>query len=376
MFKSPVALATLCIISAIGASAQTPASQPIQPPPPAGISMPPVQRELKIDALDQADRRPWTAFREPGRFTIGRWENGYYVTWRSFLNGEKFPEVRQFDSDGKLLREFPVEVGTHATVLSVSATKSGTVLVTGQASQRSPGEGFKLAGNGWHGDFLLIAERGGPIRRIMLGDYTASEVCSNDDKTYWMVAWNNAHRTPILRQIDGDGVLLNAVVDPPNAVNLFLLHHTTALRCTDRRIGLYYSGTWYEYDIAEKDLKHWTLRTYRLRPTGVTFSEAGEVYFSIDEPEAQRANPLSAVLQVASLPARRKPTTLYTALLRLNKDPQKQIAHLEFVSNTLGVWNKDGTASGFTRLVGVDGDELVYMEDGLEGRRLAWGRPQ
>jgi len=277
------------------------------------------------------------------------WDKGYLIThaWDMTLEvNPRKPGVVLYGKDGGVAREAVVWIdgARSVSVADAAVSRSGKLVVAGGAT----GPDGAIAN--------FIAEIGADdhVKRVIrTTPFMPVYVCASDDGTVWsygverddhLVSVQNSLR---LRQYSFKKGQLRAMLDTTSLNQGWLLERGVypgqiSLRCNSKTVVLYNAGTG---DLLEFDLQTNALKATKIPPlvsgqngvfvTGFALTESGEIFASLNDRS-------------------KKPFLSGLFRLSVNSTPGAKWVP---VTGTLGPYLK---GSPIERLIGADGDDLVY----------------
>lgn len=304
------------------------------------------------------------ALRDPG---FQDWNNGYLVT-RAF-EGTPYvspsrPALRLYDRSGRLVREIIVwfEDAVRVSLADAVVTPDGKVIVSGGMSNSV----------GAVSNFIAEVDGAGRIARMIRTEpFVARHVCAGDDGTVWSYGFDRnvpeaGASTFLLRQYSFDKGPLRSMLDRasldfavwrlvdgnyPGEVRLF---------CAPGKVGLlnWKSQQYFEFDVLTAALKsvriapllapQETNDPHPQRITGSAMTQTGDVFVSLTIHIEKAAPPTWGVYKL--------------------RYQQTSGATWIPVAGSVGT-----QAAGMRpRVLGADGNDLVYMRDMTLGTSAFW----
>jgi hypothetical protein len=285
-------------------------------------------------------------FAAGNRWPFKHWDNGYLIAW-DHESSPSVPSVVLFDSDGRLVREvvvwFPEAV--RVNVSDAVITKSGRLLVSGAAAN----------GKGAIADFIAGFDSSGKMTQtIRTSPFVAINMCAPDDNSIWAYGWDRAAegtgRYSMLREYSFEKGLQNALLDRSTMPTDYLIRGqvpgSVGLRCSASKLALYVAqtGELIEHDVASpKSLvrNRMPKLSDSVQVTGYTLTESGDFLASMKD--TSKSPPAHGLF----------------GLRRAGEQPSGWVPVLDTLS-------QQSTETPEAKIVGSDGDDVVYLSVGTE----------
>jgi hypothetical protein len=296
------------------------------------------------------------------------WENGYLVAWGMYRSIEGSPSkaaVYVYNKDGQIVREAVVWLDGAAS-LDVSHAvvgPSGRLVVSGGV--QSPSGAITT----------YIAEIGKDdhiSRAIRVAPYSAWRLCAAEDGTVWTYGMDRDNRLAgipnslRIRQFSFEKGQLRAMLDistlNPVGWELPLGYggDDFSFRCNAKTVVLYNSNSG---DLVEVEAKTGIMKITKVAElpsldnkefyiNGFALTESGEMFASYVD-------------------RRQKPVT--SGLFHLVRDRSNSTAKWVAVEGTVGRYVTGSNDALIQRLLGADGDDLVYTKHVMDGK-LYWSK--
>jgi hypothetical protein len=294
---------------------------------------------------------------------VSRWENGYLISYLFNGRGEansSSPAVEVYGKGGEFVRQAVVSFDGAKLVTMSAATMSRT--------QNLFVSGASVSDQGAIASFIAEIGADDRIRRVVrTNPFSPRLVCAMEDGTVWSYGFerddhfNAAPNAPRLRHFSFDKGQLQALLDTSVlndnwSLDLGRYPGEVSLRCNSKTIVLYNGQTG---DLIEVDSATGKLKATKLTPlppppnfamNGFVLTESGDLFASFkDRSHSPKAPPLSG-------------------LFRLDRGATNGASWVP-LEETVGPYLHGGPIE---RLIGADGDDLVYST--LKDGRLYWSK--
>lgn len=294
---------------------------------------------------------------------VSRWENGYLITY--LFNGRREesssnPAVEVYGKSGELVRRAVVSFDGAKLVTISAATMSG--------SRNLFVSGASVSEQGAIASFIAEIGADDRIKRVVrTNPFSPRLVCAMEDGTVWSYGFerdehfNAAPSAPRLRHFSFDKGQLQALLDTSVlndnwSLDLGRYPGEVSLRCNSKKVVLYngQTGDLIEVDPATSELKVTKLTPLPPPPNfamnGFVLTDSGDLFASFkDRSRSPKTPPLSG-------------------LFHLDRGGPNSTSWVP-LEETVGPYLHGGPIE---RLIGADGDDLVYAT--LKDGKLYWSK--
>ncbi len=289
-----------------------------------------------------------------------KWDRGHLITWQ-YESSQSRPSVMVFDGEGNVVREAVVWLpGSMQIYLrDVAMTPSGNLLIAASA----------LNEKGALADFVAeVGASGKVVNVVRTTPFSPMRICSTGS-TFWVYGWqrwNENHHPRInysmLREYAFGQGQTNTLLDRKTFPEYFFTTGHTGevnLVCNSSTVGLYVpeqetfpQGEYIEHSLAKPDsLLRW--RTPKLPKSvivqGYTLTENGSLFLNVTHLDS--GTPLASGVFL---------------LEKSGNQSSQWIAVEDMV-------HKDSSEYRNPRLLGAEGNDIVYLSDGQHGT-VQWVR--
>jgi hypothetical protein len=293
------------------------------------------------------------------------WQNGYLVAWHIDGGSPSKAAVHVYNKDGQIVREAIVwfDGAELLSVTHAAISPSGRLVVSGGVQTAS----------GMNTTYIAEIGKDDHISRVIRpAPYAARRLCAAEDGTVWAYGLDRDNRLADIydslrvRQFSFEKGQLRAMLDISKTVTPDWEYpeghegDDFSFRCNAKTVVVYNSTS---SDLIEVDAKTGTIKTTKVAElpsfdirefyiNGFALTESGEMFASYVD-------------------RRQKPVT--SGLFHLVRDRSNGTAKWVAVEGTVGRYVQGSNDALIQRLLGADGDDLVYTKHVMDGK-LYWSK--
>ena len=294
------------------------------------------------------------------------WQNGYLIAWsmnRSIEGSPSKAAVYAYDKDGQIVREAVVwlDGASSLTVDTAAIGPSGKIVVSGGVQDPA----------GHITSYLAEIGKDDHVSRVIrTAPYVAQRLCAAEDGTVWTYGIDRDNRLAgvpnslRIRQFSFEKGQLRGMLDTSTLSAdgwqsaLGRRPDDVSFRCNAKTVVLYHSIAG---DLVEVDTKTGTMKISKVAgvPDTVDFYVLG---FALTD---------SGEIFISYVDRRQMPVT--SGLYHLVRDRSNSTAKWVPVEGTVGRYVHGSNDALIQRLLGADGDDLVYTKHVMDGK-VYWSK--